>query len=56
MHLLALPEQIIDSRMGKGEREAKDHLEKDCRGIEKQGRVEELECSPGGSKEQRELG
>ena len=45
----------MDSRRTKGERETKDYLEKDCREEEKQGSVEELECSQGGCTEQRVL-
>ena len=35
----------VDSRKTKTERETKDHFEKNCSEREKQGRVEELECS-----------
>ena len=45
----------VDSRGTKSERETKDHLEKNCWENEKQGRVEELECSQGSGAEQREL-
>ena len=34
----------MDTRRSKGERETKDHLEKDCRKREKQGGMEELRC------------
>ena len=42
----------VDTRRAKGKRETKDHLEKDCWEREKQGRVEELECSQSSSTEQ----
>ena len=45
----------VDSRRTKSERETKDHLEKNCREREKQGRVEELECSQGSGEGQRVL-
>ena len=45
----------VDSRRTKSERETKDHLEKNCWEGEKQGRVEELECSQGSGAEQRVL-
>ena len=40
----------------KGERETKDHLEKDYGKRQKHGRVEELECGQGVSCQQRMLG
>ena len=39
----------MDTRRTKGERETKDHLEEDCGEGQKQGRVEEFECSQVGS-------
>ena len=46
----------MDAGGSKGEREAKDHLEKDCREGERQSRVEELECGQGSGARQRVLG
>ena len=43
------------TRRAKGEKETKDNLEKDCQERERQGRVEELDCSQGSSTEQRVL-
>ena len=34
----------MDTRRSKGERETKDHLEKDCRKREKRGGMKELRC------------
>ena len=45
----------VDSRRTKGERETKDYLEKDCSEGEKQGRVEELECSQASGAKRRVL-
>ena len=46
----------VDSRRSKGERETKDHLERDFRKRERQGRVEELRCGQGGNRQQGGLG
>ena len=46
----------MDAGESKGERETKDHLEKDCREGERQSRVEELECGEGSGAKQRVLG
>ena len=46
----------MDTRRLKGERETKDHSEKDCQKRERQGWVEELECCQGSSMQQRDLG
>ena len=46
----------IDAGGSKGERETKDHLEKDCREGESQSRVKELECGQGSGMKQRVLG
>lgn len=46
----------VDSRRSKGERETKDHLERDFCKRERQGRVEELRCGQGGNRQQGGLG
>ena len=46
----------MDAGGSKGERETKDHLEKDGRAGERQSRVEELECGQGSGAKQRVLG
>ena len=46
----------VDSRRSKGEKETKDHLERDFHKRERQGRVEELRCGQGGNRQQGGLG
>ena len=46
----------MDAGGSKGERETKDHLEKDGREGERQSGVEELECGQGSGAKQRALG
>lgn len=53
---LKKPDQTRRSKPEKGERETKDHVEKDCRKRERQGRMEELHCCHGGGTPQGGLG
>lgn len=49
-------DQTRRSKPEKGERETKDHVEKDCRKRERQGGMEGLHCSHGGGTPQGGLG